>query len=499
MLQAGYCRTLEFGWASLGLPQGNVKTCDFVARAAPRGYAERLAQGETRWSIPPPSAMPKPPFLTALARAFLGGEPALEHVIARARRTLGRHWRWLRPLAQRYIETFSGRTRPRRRDVVRFLLQDTGVARAQSKYRDELRVDQWLNEPQQMQPVEAAAAWDVPSIESVAALADWLLLTPGELEWFADLKGLGYRRKDRPKLRHFHYRVLAKTSRGIRLIEAPKPRLKALQRQILSLILDRIPPHSTVHGFRSGRSIKTFAAPHVGRRIVLRMDLRDFFPSISGARIQTLFRTVGYPESVADLLGGICTNATPRDVWRQAAIDVDPFMLRDARALCARPHLPQGAPTSPALANLCAYRADCRLTGLAQSVDARYTRHADDLAFSGDETFARNVERFAAHVAAILLEEGFTVNHRKTRIMRQGVRQHLAGLAVNRRLNVIRANFDRLKATLHNCVRLGPESQNRDAHDSCRSHLDGRVGFVETINPAKGKRLRALFEKIRWQ
>jgi RNA-directed DNA polymerase len=443
--------------------------------------------------------MPKPSLLKVLANAFLAGEPAVEPVIARARRTLGRHWRWLRPLAQRYIETFAGRTRPRRRGVVQFLLQDTGVASAQSKYRYELRVEQWLAEPQQMQPVEAAAAWDVPSIESVAALADWFLLTPGELEWFADLRGLGYSRKDRPKLRHFHYRVLPKTSRGIRLIEVPKPRLKALQRQILTRILDRIPPHSAVHGFRRGRSIKTFAAPHVGRQIVLRMDLQDFFPTISGARIQTFFRTVGYPESVADLLGGICTNATPRDVWRQAAIDVDPFQLADARALYARPHLPQGAPTSPALANLCAYRADCRLAGLAKSVDAQYTRYADDLAFSGDEGFARNVERFSTHVAAILHEEGFTVNHRKTRIMRQGVRQHLAGLAVNRRLNVIRADFDRLKATLNNCVRLGPESQNRDAHDSFRSHLDGRVGFVETINPAKGGRLRMLFEKIRWQ
>jgi RNA-directed DNA polymerase len=443
--------------------------------------------------------MPKSPLLTVLARAFLAGEPAVEHVIARARQTLGRHWRWLGPLAQRYIETFAGRTRPRRRDVVQFLWQDEGVARAHSKYRHELRVAQWLTEPQQMQPVDAAAAWDVPSIESPAALADWLLLTPGELEWLADLRGLGYRRKDRPKLRHFHYRVLAKTSRGIRLIEAPKPRLKALQRQILSLILDRIPPHSAVHGFRRGRSIKTFAAPHVGRHIVLRMDLRDFFPSIGGARIQTLFRTVGYPEPVADLLGGICTNSTPREVWMEAAMDVDPVMLREARALYARPHLPQGAPTSPALANLCAYRADCRLAGLAKSVEAHYTRYADDLAFSGGEAFAQNVERFSTHVAAILHEEGFSVNHRKTRIMRQGVRQHLAGLAVNRRLNVIRADFDRLKATLHNCVRLGPESQNREGHDNFRSHLDGRVGFVETINPAKGKRLRVLFDKIQWQ
>jgi RNA-directed DNA polymerase len=443
--------------------------------------------------------MPKPPFLAALARAFLAGEPAVEEVVARARRALGKPWRWLRPVAQRYIETCAGATRPRRRDVVQFLAQDAGVARARLHYRDELHLDQWLTEPQRMQPASAAAQWDVPSIESVMALADWLLLTSGELEWFADLKGLGYRRQDRPKLTHFHYRILAKSARGVRLIEAPKPRLKALQRQILSLILDRIPPHSAAHGFRTGRSIRTFAAPHVGQRVVLRMDLRDFFPSISGARIQTFFRTVGYPESVADLLGGICTNATPRDVWKHRALDIDPSQLREARALYARPHLPQGAPTSPALANLCAYRADCRLAGLAKSAGAGYSRYADDLAFSGDEAFARHAERFSSHVAAILHEEGFAVNHRKTRIMRQGVRQHLAGLAVNQRVNVIRADFDRLKATLTNCVRLGPESQNRDAHPSFREHLDGRVAFVESINPAKGQRLRAVFEKIEWQ
>ena len=118
--------------------------------------------------------------------------------------------------------------------------------------------------------------------------------------------------------------------------------------------------------------------------------------------------------------------------------------------------------------------------------------------FPAAEEFERCVERFSTHVAAILLEEGFTVHHRKTRIMRQGVRQHLAGLVVNQRVNVIRADFDRLKATLTNCVRHGPESQNRDAHPQFRAHLDGRVGFVESINPAKGRRLRILFEQIRW-
>jgi hypothetical protein len=161
--------------------------------------------------------------------------------------------------------------------------------------------------------------------------------------------------------------------------------------------------------------------------------------------------------------------------------------------------LPQGAPTSPALANICAYRIDCRLNGLAQATGAAYTRYADDLVFSGDEGFEKCVERFSLHVAAILIEEGFAVHHRKTRIMRQGVRQYMAGLVANQRVNVVRTDFDRLKATLHNCVRHGPQSQNREAHPSFRSHLEGRVGFVETINPEKGRRLRQILERIQWQ
>jgi RNA-directed DNA polymerase len=442
--------------------------------------------------------MSNPPVLSALARAFLGGEQSVEGVVDRASRTLGRPWRWLRPLAQRYLKAYAGRTRPRRREVGQFLLMDPGFARAWSKRSHELPVEQWLTAPQQMQPVAAAATWPVPAIESAAELADWLLIEPGELEWFADLKGLGCSRQANPQLRHYRCRVLAKRSGRVRLIEAPKPRLKEMQRRILSLILDKIPSHSAVHGFVKGRSIKTFAAPHVGQSVVLRMDLRDFFPSISGARIQTLFRTVGYPESVADLLGGICTNAAPRDVWKAPDFDIDRGQLREARALYSQPHLPQGAPTSPALANLCAYRVDCRLAGLAKAAGAEYTRYADDLAFSGGEAFERGVERFSTHAAVILHEEGFTVQHRKTRIMRQSVRQHLAGLVTNQRVNIVRADFDRLKATLTNCVRLGPESQNREANPNFRMHLEGRVGFVATIHPAKGERLRALFGKIEW-
>ena len=154
--------------------------------------------------------------------------------------------------------------------------------------------------------------------------------------------------------------------------------------------------------------------------------------------------------------------------------------------------------TSPALANLSAYRVDCRLRGLADSVGASYTRYADDLAFSGEKGFERSVERFATQVAAILLEEGFAVHHRKTRMMRQGVRQYLAGLVTNERVNVVRADFDRLKAIVTNCARQGPESQNRESHPAFRMHLAGRVGFVEMVNPAKGARLRKIFDQICW-
>jgi RNA-directed DNA polymerase len=407
--------------------------------------------------------------LKSLASAFLAGEPDFDSLIERAERALGHPYRWLRPIARRYLRNFSAGVRPRQREVVAFLRADPSLARVRSK----LTVHDWLTEPQLMRPVPAAVQWDLPAIEYAGALAEWLRLTPTELDWFADLKGLA----SHTQLSHYHYRTLPKTNGTERIIEAPKPRLKAIQALILTEILDKIPAHPAAHGFRKGRSILTYVAPHSAQPTVLKMDLQDFFPGISGARIQTLFRTAGYPESVADLLGGLCTNAIP-----------------GSTSLYRRPHLPQGAPTSPSLANLCAYRLDCRLDGLAQSIGANYTRYADDLAFSGDANF----ERFLLHVAAIATEEGFTVNHRKTRLMRQGVRQHVAGLVTNTKPNIMRPDYDRLKATLTNCVKLGPSTQNRDNHPHFKQHLEGRVAFVESINPVKGQRLRAILDQIKW-
>jgi RNA-directed DNA polymerase len=478
---------VETGNPAHELHCATAQICSCRARLV--GAAHRLA------------CMPTSALLDVLANALLSGEQEPAAAVARLQHALGRNWRWITPVAKRYVDHFAGRVRPRRREVVAFLRADPGFAEARREHRREIRIRHWVTGPQAMQPVAAAAGWPIPRIETVGALAEWLELSPSELGWFADLKGMGYKRPQ-PFLDHYHYLVLVKTGGGIRLIESPKVRLKAIQRRILFAILDQIPAHPAVHGFVKGRSIQTFAAPHVGRRVVLRMDVENFFPAFSGARIQAFFRTAGYPEPVADLLGGLTANAVPRSAWRdvmkQPAFGLSPQELWEVRAMYARPHLPQGAPTSPSLANLCAYRVDCRLSGLARSAGAIYTRYADDLAFSGGENFNHSAERIAARAAAILIEEGFRVQYRKTRIMRQSVRQHLAGLVTNQRLNIRRADFDLLKAILTNCIRHGPEGQNREAHPHFRQHLDGRVGFIESIHPARGKRLRAMFERIQW-
>ena len=459
-------------------------------------------QSETRWSAPSPDLMVTSALVHILANAILSGEQEKDAIVTRLGHVLGRNWPWIRPLAGRYLETFTGRTRPRRREVASFLRLDSGFFEACHQHKRQIRILHRIAGPQLMRPVAAAQTWPIARIETIGALADWLELDSSELGWLADLKALGYKRPQ-PRLEHYHYRLLAKATGSVRLIETPKPRLKNLQQRILAAILDNVPTHPAVHGFVKGRSIQTFAAPHVGQRVVLRMDLENFFPTFPGARVQSFFRTIGYPEPVADLLGGIATNCVPRTAWsemiKQPGFALDLQELWRVRAMYARPHLPQGAPTSPSLANLCSYRLDCRLSGLAQSAGAVYTRYADDLAFSGGEKFEHSATRFTTQVAVILMEEGFTVHHRKTRIMRQSVRQHLAGLVTNQRLNVRRSDFDLLKAILTNCIRHGPDSQNREAHPHFREHLAGRIGFIESINTEKGRRLRAIFDQIAWE
>lgn len=464
----------------------------------PARCAEPFTQSETRWSAPLPRTLPNPSLISVLASSFASGPVEIEQVAARGAETLGRPWRWLRPVARRYVKVFARETRPRHDEVMRFLLADPGFQAACVRHAAKLKIAKWFHQEDGMQPVAAALSWGLPSIVSVAQLASWLHVDAGELMWFADLRGLERKGELKEELRHYRYRIVPKSNGGLRLIEAPKRRLKTIQRTIFEQVLCHVPIHESVHGFVKGRSIQTFAAPHVGKDMVLRMDLLDFFPSVIGVRVQSLFRLMGYPETVADLLGGLCTNATPRHVWKGNVLGVDAASIRQARALYAAPHLPQGAPSSPALANLCAHRMDCRLHGLAHASGATYTRYADDLAFSGGVELLRGAERFITFAAAIAQEEGFSVNHRKTRVMRRAVRQHLAGLVINDKMNLRRDEYDKIKALLTNCVRDGPAVHNRGNHPFFRAHVEGKVNFVASVHPARGKKLLDLLEKVDW-
>jgi hypothetical protein len=303
-------------------------------------------------------------------------------------------------------------------------------------------------------------------------------------------------------LLHYAFKWLPKRRGGYRLLEAPKNRLKGLQHLVLADILRRVPSHDAAHGFVPGRSALSFARSHAGQHVVLRIDLEDFFPSIGAARIYRVFRSFGYPEGVARSLTGLCTLKVSPTVL--ASMPPPTFVENyDTAALAARTrarqrlrhrHLAQGAPTSPALANLATYRLDARLAGAARTAGARYTRYADDLAFSGDVQFAGRTRRFEILVAAIALEEGFRVNHHKTRLMRHGQRQRLVGLVTNQQPNVPRRERERLEAILTNVARWGLDSQNRDGDPHFLESLRGRVAWVAQVNPAHGTKLRKLLE-----
>lgn len=427
--------------------------------------------------------------LTASILAHGLNEPS---VVQACDRILGPFPRFARRLAARLVRAFRGSPRPPRRRLEKFLAADRPL-RLLCERLDGYNLE-WPSELPVMVPAPGRAeAWSVPPIVTEGDLAHWLNLDVPSLLWLSDLRNWE-RKAAAESLRNYRRRWIPK-QHGSRLLEAPKLRLKFLQRRILTGILSHIPPHDAAHGFRRGRSTVTFAEPHCRKATVIRLDLRDFFTSVSRARVAAIFRTAGYPERVAGLLAGLCCTSTPADVL--AARPEGPLDWPARKAL-EIPHLPQGAPSSPALANLCAYRLDSRLAGLARSAGAEYTRYADDLTFSGGPDFARQVRRFEITAAAIALEEGFAVNHRKTRIMSQALSQRTAGLVVNERVAIPRKTFETLKAILHNCAKFGPASQNRDGHADFRAHLAGCLAQIKATDSRRAARLEPYWERIRW-
>lgn len=275
---------------------------------------------------------------------------------------------------------------------------------------------------------------------SVADLAHWLDLPDKDLrEWLttspAWARGYDHTRFTIPKRRG-----------GVRTIDAPNDKLKTLQRRVQRRLLDSLPIHPAATGFVQGRSIVDNARPHVGRSVVINLDLADFFPTITVERVATAFRGLGWDAESAAILSRICTYEG---------------------------RLPQGAPTSPAISNLVCRKLDERLAGLVKRCGGQYTRYADDITISlpglGRNKRLRPRPKTKPRIEAphypsrsllttirnIVEQEGWKIQmKKKVRIQRPHQRQTATGLVVNCAVHLPRAVRRRIRAMQHR-ARLG--------------------------------------------
>ena len=327
---------------------------------------------------------------------------------------------------------------------------------------------------------------NIPQFDSLSNLAYWLGLSLTQLKWLADLKRIDNYESE--KYKHYHYSLVDKRRGGVRIIESPKTLLKRAQTQIHSRLLTKVSVHSAAHGFRQNHSCLSHAKNHTNRQYLFTFDLANYFHSIDWYCIYKAFRDLGYSNEIAKYLSGLCTH---RFVGHKSLlIELDDNQCKKIR----KRHLAQGAPTSPALSNLVMYKLDERLDGLAKSLKLKYSRYADDLAFSGNEH--RDWRFLEPLIGSICLEEGFELNYRKSRTIRSHQRQKITGVIVNQGTNIDRRYYDRLKAILTNCIRYGVESQNIDRHDNLQTHLLGSIMFVNSLNKNRGQKLLSLYQQV---
>ncbi len=314
----------------------------------------------------------------------------------------------------------------------------------------------------------------LPFLATPAEIAAALSLTIPRLRWLAF-------HADVVSRTHYVSFQIPKKSGGMRTISAPHRTMAAAQKWVLCEILNMLPVESCAHGFIHGRSILTNAQPHVGRDVVINMDLEGFFPGITFPRVRRFFARLGYSPSVATILALLCTECPRRSV----TFSGEPFLVATGPR-----GLPQGACTSPAISNQIARRLDLRLQGLATKMDLTYTRYADDITFSGGENLQNRIGYVMARIRHIASDEGFTVNEKKSRVLRQSTAQSVTGLIVNDKPSISRQKLRRIRSILHHAQTEGVESQNREGHPNFRAWLEGSIAFISMTRPELGADFR---------
>ncbi|MBK8254725.1 MAG: RNA-directed DNA polymerase [Polyangiaceae bacterium] len=311
-------------------------------------------------------------------------------------------------------------------------------------------------------------------IQSPGALAQALGLTVAKLRWLTF-------HRDVDSGTHYRRWQIPKRDGSMRTITAPKLHMKTAQRWALRNVFDKLPVHGAAHGFLAARSIVTNASVHAGADVVVKIDIEEFFPTITFRRVKGLLRKAGLSEQAATLIALLCTEP-PRESVNFRGKTV--YVASGPRAL------PQGAPTSPAITNALCRRMDLRLSGLARLLGLKYTRYADDLTFSWKcptPGAKAPLGVLLRGVTTILKSEGFRIHKKKTSIMRKGARQAVTGLIINSEVGAASARVPRdvirnLRAAIKNreLGRPGKEGETL-------AQLQGLAAFVYMSDPVKGR------------
>ena len=320
----------------------------------------------------------------------------------------------------------------------------------------------------------------LPLIGNAAELAKHMGITINELRFLCF-------QRDVSTISHYQRFAIPKKSGGERIISAPMPRLKRAQYWLLGNILDRVPATDSAHGFVKTRNILSNALPHVGKRVVVNLDLENFFPSISYPRVKGVYRKLGYSEEVATLCALLSTEA-PTAAYE---LDGQRYFVKTGTAA-----LPQGAPTSPALSNVICRRLDKRLRGAAAKLGFAYSRYADDLTFSSADADGLAIKKLLWRVRKIIDSEGLKIHPGKTQVMRRHQRQEVTGVVVNERPNVCREELRNFRALLFQIDKDGPDGK-RWREGSLFNSIEGYANFVAMVNPEKGRPLQAKVTELR--
>jgi len=315
---------------------------------------------------------------------------------------------------------------------------------------------------------EQLARFGLPVWQSEEELAIALGLSVGRLRYFSIHRAM-------ERTCHYVTFSVPKRSGGERLIMAPKKELKSIQRKLLHLLVARLPTSPHAHGFVAGRSVRTNAEPHRGRRVLVQLDLADFFPSVHVGRVCGFLVSLGYGYVVAQTLALLMTESQRQRVDIDGQIYFVPISSR---------HCVQGAPTSPGLCNALLLRLDRRLAGLARRFAFAYTRYADDLTLSGDDLGV--VHKLRAAAERIVRDEGFQINRAKTRIRRKSARQVVTGVVVNDIVGLSRQERRRLRAAIHQLGRETDPIRRAEAEARVR----GKLAYLQMLNPAQAEKLR---------